>query len=97
MRSVDGDLDVWARPLQGGSWAVGLSNQSEQPADITVSWSDLGVPPETKAMVRDLWIKADLGIHTDHYTRTVAPHDCAVVRISPALGAPPPQPSPATR
>jgi alpha-galactosidase len=80
------NLDVWVKPLQGNAWAVGLYNRSETSADITVHWTDLGLPSTANAQIRDLWAKRDLGSCADHYTGTVAPHECVVLKISPPAG-----------
>jgi alpha-galactosidase len=77
-------LDVWVKPLQGNSWAVGLYNRSETSADITVHWTDLGLPSTANVQIRDLWAKRDLGSYADHYTGTVAPHECVVLKIFPS-------------
>ena len=44
-RSIkDGDIEVWARPLVDGSWAVGLLNRDARATrKIRVQWSDLGI------------------------------------------------------
>ena len=54
-----GDQEVWARPLEDGSLAVGLFNRNEMQATVTAKWSDLGV--QGKQRVRDLWRQKDLG------------------------------------
>ena len=55
----DGDQEVWARPLEDGSLAVGLFNRSDTQATVTAKWSDLGV--QGKQRIRDLWRQKDLG------------------------------------
>ncbi|MGB7758229.1 MAG: glycoside hydrolase family 27 protein, partial [Bryobacteraceae bacterium] len=51
--SKQGDLEIWARSLSGGAFAVGLFNRGLTEADVTVRWSDLGISQAQD--VRDLW------------------------------------------
>jgi alpha-galactosidase len=55
----DGDLEVWARPLEDGSLAVGLFNRGEGMKTMAVSWQELGL--EGPQIVRDLWRQKDIG------------------------------------
>jgi alpha-galactosidase len=75
----DGPLQVWARPLEDGSLAVGLFNRGDRPATVTARWSDLGFSgPRT---VRDLWRQKDLGPWTDQFRAEVARHGVVLVRV----------------
>ena len=59
---AEGTSEVWVKPLADGSLAVALFNRGEQPAEVSVSWEELG-PAEPSEMqiksvlpeVRDLW------------------------------------------
>jgi hypothetical protein len=57
----EGDLEVWARPLQDGSRAVVLLNRAASEREITVSWENLNYPGHLSASIRDLWKGGDLG------------------------------------
>jgi hypothetical protein len=55
-----GALEVWKKKLSGSNTvAVAFLNRSSAAADISVTWTELGLPAGT-AKVRDLWAKADL-------------------------------------
>ena len=56
---------------------------ADMPQDITVDFGelDLGVPSTTWE-ARDLWAASDLG-KLSKLTRTVAPHDCIMLVLSP--------------
>jgi len=73
--------EVWARPLEDGSMAVGLFNMSEKEATVTANWSDLKI--NGKQTVRDLWRQKDIGQSDEKFETTVAPHGVVFVRISP--------------
>jgi alpha-galactosidase len=79
----DGALEVWARPLAGGSRAVILLNRDTQPHPITVRWTDLNYPDSLEANVRDLWQHKDLGRVHGAYTATVPPHAVVMLSLKP--------------
>jgi alpha-galactosidase len=77
--SGEGDLKVYARPLDDGSWAVGLFNAGTAPATVTTNWSDLNLSGRQR--VRDLWRQQDVSVFADKYEATVAPHGVVLVRV----------------
>jgi alpha-galactosidase len=78
--SQQGTAEVWARPLAGGAWAVGLFNRGTQPAQVTVRLADLGAKGRLK--IRDLWAHADQGPAGEEISRSVEPHGVALLRLS---------------
>lgn len=81
-RSPEGQLrQVWARPLNDGSKAVGLFNLDEVPVKVTAKWSDLGLTG--KQRVRDVWRQKDIGTFTDEYIGEVPRHGCLLLKITP--------------
>ncbi len=77
-----GDLEVYAKPLDDGTWAVGLFNLSASSKSVTVKWSDLaGLKGAQK--VRDLWRQKDLGLFASSYTASVASHGVVLVKLTP--------------
>jgi len=79
--SKDGDISVYAKPLDDGRWAVGLFNTGKTPADATVKWSDLKLAG--KPAVRDLWRQKDLGQFDGEFSTPVAPHGVVLLAVSP--------------
>lgn len=79
--SKNGNLEVWSKPMEDGSLAVGLFNRGYLPADVTVNWKDLGIQGTRK--VRDLWRQKDLGEFQDSFTAKVPRHGVVLVRIIP--------------
>jgi alpha-galactosidase len=77
----DGDLEVWARPMEDGSLAVGLFNRGEGLKAIEAKWEDLGVRGPQKA--RDLWRQRDIGVFEDRFGACVARHGVVLVRLWP--------------
>ena len=70
---------IWARPLDDGSMAVGLFNLGTTVAPVTLNWSDLQLSGARK--VRDLWRQKDLGTFDQKFTGQVSPHGVIFVRL----------------
>ena len=77
-----GDLEVWARPLEDGSLAVGLFNRGEGLKAVTATWEDLGITGPHEA--RDIWRQRDVGIFDGQFDALVARHGVVLVRLWPA-------------
>jgi len=78
-----GDLEVLARPLQGGNRAVILLNRGNAEQEITVTWDELGYPDHISAGVRDLWQHKDLGKFTGKFSSLVPSHGVVMVTVKP--------------
>jgi alpha-galactosidase len=75
-------LEVWSKKLEGtDTYAVVLLNRTEAAADITVTWSSLGLTA-TSATASDLWQHTDLGVIADEYTATVPSHGVAMLKVT---------------
>jgi alpha-galactosidase len=73
---------VWGRPLEDGSYAVGLFNLGDEPATVIANWSDLKI--SGKHVARDLWRQKDLDTVDGKFEATVNPHGVMLVRLIPA-------------
>jgi alpha-galactosidase len=71
------------KPLADGSRAVILFNRGNEAGRIAVSWGDIGLFAGGKALVRDLWKKADAGLFASRYEAKVEPHGVVMLRITP--------------
>ncbi len=78
----DARREVWARPLQDGTYAVGLFNRGLGPAEVTVQWSQLAL--RGPQAVRDLWRRADLGDFAEQFTATVPRHGAVFIKAGAA-------------
>jgi len=77
--------ETYYKPLSDGSVAVVMFNKDLFAQDLTVSWQEIGLPAGSKANVRDLWKKQDLGVYVSSYTATdVAHSDVSAIRVTPA-------------
>ncbi len=77
-----GKTDIYAKPLEDGSWAVGLFNRGAKPTSVAVTWSALRLQGPQE--VRDLWRQQDLGIFANGFAVPVAAHGVAFARVTPA-------------
>jgi alpha-galactosidase len=74
-------LEVWKKPLSGGSLAVGLFNRSENTASIEAKWADLEI--SCACSVRDLWEKKDLGVFETGFSAEVPSRSLTLLRVNP--------------
>ncbi|HJT01094.1 MAG TPA: glycoside hydrolase family 27 protein [Terriglobales bacterium] len=75
----EGPLEVWAKPLADGSYAVGLFNRGESANPVTLQLKDIGI--SGSARVRDLWAHRDLGSFSGRYTTTVPRHGAVMLKV----------------
>jgi alpha-galactosidase len=73
------DQEVWARPMEDGSMAVGLFNRGEMESIVTAKWSDLGL--NGSQVVRDLWRQQDLGSFNSEFQAKVPRHGVVLMRV----------------
>ncbi len=81
----NGDIRVYAKPLDDGRWAVGLFNRGPVSANASFRWADLKLTG--KQAVRDLWRQKDLGIFDDGFQVSVASHGVVLIGVSPGDAA----------
>ena len=77
--SKNNGLEVWKKPLEDGSIAVGLFNRENNKAKMTAYWTDLGINGLQK--VRDLWRQKDLGRYGERFSAAVNPHGVVMIRM----------------
>jgi alpha-galactosidase len=71
--------EVWSKEMSGtNTRAVALFNRGTGSTNITVQWSQIGIPTGA-ATVRDLWAGQDLGSFTGSYTANSVPSHTVVM------------------
>jgi alpha-galactosidase len=78
--SALGLTEDWGRTLADGSWAVGIFNRNDAPAEGVLRFEDLGV--KGKVHVHDVWAAKDLGELDREYRTQVPAHGVVLLRIS---------------
>jgi alpha-galactosidase len=76
----EGPFEVWLKPMADGSKVVGLFNRQRTVEQMTVNFSQIGIPQE--AGIRDLWLKKDLGTFKEKYSAYVPAHGVVLIRVS---------------
>ena len=71
--------DVYCKPLEDGSLAVGLVNGCNKPSVEAVSWKELGI--KGRKPVRDLWAQKDLGKFSGEFSMGVPAHGAQLLKI----------------
>ena len=74
--------EIWVRPLEDGSLAVGLFNRTTDAKTITLNRRDLPLSGDALS-IRDLWRQKDLGTFGDKFETEVPRHGVVLVRIQP--------------
>jgi alpha-galactosidase len=78
--SVQGDIQVWTKPLADGTVAVGIFNLGNRATVGTFSFSDLGLDGDWQ--VRDCWRQKDQGTFNGNYTsRPIPSHGVVLLRL----------------
>jgi len=81
---TDDATSVWAGDLADGSKAVVLLNIDDKSHAVTAKWSDIGLPEDTKATVRDLWEHSDVGVFHGYFTASqIKPTSANFYKITP--------------
>jgi alpha-galactosidase len=75
----NGFANIYAKPLEDGSTAVGLFNRGFEEETITALWSDIGLSGAQK--VRDLWRQKDLGVFAEQFSISVSPHGVVLIKV----------------
>jgi alpha-galactosidase len=76
----NGFANIYAKPLEDGSTAVGLFNRGFEEETITASWSELGLSGAQK--VRDLWRQKNLGVFAEQFSSPVPAHGVVLIKVT---------------
>ena len=75
----DGRVDVWARPLEDGTIAVGLFNRNPVPMKIAATLKELGL--RGPQPVRDLWLRQDRPTASTELSAMVPRHGAVFFKV----------------
>jgi len=73
--------EVWAKPMEDGSLAVGLVNPSFMTGTVTADFAALGLSGTCR--LRDVWRQKDIGTASGSYTAEIPGHGTLLLRICP--------------
>ncbi|MFH0989535.1 MAG: glycoside hydrolase family 27 protein [bacterium] len=85
-------LEIWAKPLMKGDWAVCFLNRSQQKQKIEFRWNEHTINDDfsktsfnasmSTYFVRDLWMKKDLGTTKTDLKTELPSHEVLMLRLS---------------
>ncbi len=78
--SAVGPLEIWSKPLAGGSKAVALFNRGESSVPMTLELSTIGFTQGSK--IRDLWTGKEIHSENGKVILWVRAHGAALLRVS---------------
>jgi alpha-galactosidase len=81
-----GAIDVFKKPLEDGSVALGFFNRGDIAHTIPINFHHLGL--EGRQLFRDLWRQKDIGTFDKMASVTVEPHNVVLYKASAATGGP---------
>jgi alpha-galactosidase len=87
---LDGDVEVWATNLGGGSYYVGIFNMNATVSTVSIPWSLLGFA--NAVQVRDLWAHRELGSMPTGFSTVLGGHSVQLLKVS-GIGKPASSPS----
>ncbi len=83
----NGKQQVYNKPLSDGTTAVLLFNKDSVPANVSISWTEIGLAGKQK--VRDLWAGKNLGVYKDGFTAWLLPqHGQYLLKVGKSGGEP---------
>jgi alpha-galactosidase len=78
--SINDDLEIFVKPLQGGDTAVCLFNRGDQEKKLDVSWKDLPIGPNHR--IKDVWKNEAQGTTAANYRGTIARHAVILLKLT---------------
>jgi alpha-galactosidase len=89
---ASGDLEVWARPLAGGDWAVVFLNRGTAPLTVRFDWRSESIEDSlshrrldtgtTNYTIRNLWAGTEHGDTVAPVEAEIPPHDVLMLRLA---------------
>ncbi len=76
---IEGDIQVWMRPLADGGYAIGIFNLGKELKNYTLDFGKLGFTG--KVNVRDVWRQKDSG-EKDKFEITLPSHASTLIKIT---------------
>jgi alpha-galactosidase len=92
--SQQGPIEIWAKPLAYGEWAVCFLNSGREVKDVNFSWNENKIvdtltnrelnPGKDKYTISDLWKHKDIGSTNKDFSAAIPSHDVVLLRLKPA-------------
>lgn len=89
--SNEGNIEIWAKPLANGSWAMTFVNMNEKPAELNFDWSEFKITDaennktlntkEKTYQIRDLFKHKKLKNTKHKLKAAIGVHDVLMIRL----------------
>ncbi|MES2416671.1 MAG: putative Ig domain-containing protein [Bacteroidota bacterium] len=77
------NIQVWQKELADGSFAIGIFNTGEVPADYKLELNAINL--KGNYTVRDLWLQKDLKENVSQFSSTINRHGVKLLKLTPVL------------
>jgi alpha-galactosidase len=78
--SINQDLEIFVKPLQGGDTAVCLFNRGDQEKKLDLSWKELSIGAGHR--IKDIWRNEAQGTTATNYKGTLARHSVILLKLT---------------
>ena len=89
--SENGSMEIWAKPLAGGDWAICFLNRGSEPQNVNFSWKSNTIidtltgrelnSQRNNYLIRDLWKHKQVGTTAKDFKAVVPSHDVVMLRL----------------
>jgi alpha-galactosidase len=90
--AVNDSVETWMKPLVNNEWAIFYLNRSKSPKNISVDWKNFSVKDDLSGktldttsknlfVIRDLWLKKELGDTRKNIHTTIPSHDILCLKL----------------
>jgi alpha-galactosidase len=74
-----GEQEIWVKEMEDGSKAIAFLNKSAVPQELRLDGVKIGLQGDQ--LVRDLWLRKEIGPFGDHYSAMVPSHGVTLIRV----------------
>lgn len=76
--------EIWSKPLMNGGLAIGLFNRDDVGEQtLAITRNELGVNPDIRYTIRDLWTQKDIGYLDQQLQYTIPSHGVRLIALIP--------------
>jgi hypothetical protein len=76
--------EIWSKPLLNGGLAIGLFNRDDVGEQtLAITRNELGVNPDIRYRIRDLWTQNDIGYLDQQLQYTIPSHGVRLIALIP--------------
>lgn len=76
---LDNHVEVWSKPLEDGSMAIGLLNPTGQSVQTKLFLGTIQL--NGSFSIRDLWSRKDVGVYENEFSTTIPSHGMMLLKF----------------